>query len=54
MEGVIKWIESAVNPSGNDSFARDESETDKEQEIKQKNVCSGWTVCTNIATGATP
>jgi hypothetical protein len=30
----------------------DESETDTEQEIKQKNVCSGWAVCTNIATGA--
>jgi hypothetical protein len=30
----------------------DESETETEQEIKQKNVCSGWAVCTNIATGA--
>jgi hypothetical protein len=29
-----------------------ESETKTEQEIKQKNVCSGWAVCTNIATGA--
>jgi hypothetical protein len=29
-----------------------ESETEAEQEIKQKNVCSGWAVCTNIATGA--
>jgi hypothetical protein len=27
----------------------DESETEIEQEIKQKNVCSGWAVCTNIA-----
>ena len=27
----------------------DESETQTEQEIKQKNVCSGWAVCTNIA-----
>jgi hypothetical protein len=27
----------------------DESETETEQEIKQKNVCSGWAVCTNIA-----
>ena len=26
-----------------------ESETETEQEIKQKNVCSGWAVCTNIA-----
>lgn len=25
------------------------SETQTEQEIKQKNVCSGWAVCTNIA-----
>jgi hypothetical protein len=33
-------------------FAQDESETHTEQEIKQKNVCSGWAVCTNIATGA--
>jgi hypothetical protein len=32
--------------------AADGSETDTEQEIKQKNVCSGWAVCTNIATGA--
>jgi hypothetical protein len=34
------------------AFAQDESETGTEQEIKQKNVCSGWAVCTNIATGA--
>jgi hypothetical protein len=34
------------------AFAQDESETNTEQEIKQKNVCSGWAVCTNIATGA--
>jgi hypothetical protein len=34
------------------AFAQDESETNIEQEIKQKNVCSGWAVCTNIATGA--
>jgi hypothetical protein len=27
----------------------DESETQTEQEIKQKNVCSGWAVCTNTA-----
>jgi hypothetical protein len=26
-----------------------ESETETEQEIKQKNVCSRWAVCTNIA-----
>ena len=26
-----------------------ESETETEQEIKQKNVCSGWAVCANIA-----
>jgi hypothetical protein len=26
-----------------------ESETETEQEIKQKNVCIGWAVCTNIA-----
>jgi hypothetical protein len=25
------------------------SETEKEQEIKQRNVCSGWAVCTNEA-----
>jgi hypothetical protein len=31
------------------AFAQDESETNTEQEIKQKNVCSGWAVCTNIA-----
>ncbi len=29
--------------------AQDESKTGTEQEIKQKNVCSGWAVCTNIA-----
>jgi hypothetical protein len=27
----------------------DESETQTEQEINQKNVCSGWAACTNIA-----
>ena len=27
----------------------DESEPPTEQEIRQKNVCSGWAVCTNIA-----
>jgi hypothetical protein len=26
-----------------------ESETETEQEIKQKNVCSGWAICTNEA-----
>jgi hypothetical protein len=31
------------------AFAQDESETSTEQDIKQKNVCSGWAVCTNIA-----
>ena len=27
----------------------DSEETETEQEIGQKNVCSGWTVCTNNA-----
>jgi len=27
----------------------DESDTDTEQEIKQKNVCSGFAICANIA-----
>jgi hypothetical protein len=27
----------------------DESETETDQEIRQKNVCSGWAICTNIA-----
>jgi hypothetical protein len=27
----------------------DESDTNTEQEIKQKNVCSGFAICTNIA-----
>jgi hypothetical protein len=27
----------------------DESETNTEQDIKQKNVCSGFAICTNIA-----
>ena len=27
----------------------DESETETEQEIKQKNVCSGWAIFTNEA-----
>ena len=27
----------------------DESETNTEQEIKQKNVCSGFAICSNIA-----
>jgi hypothetical protein len=31
------------------AFAQDESETNTEQEIKQKNVCSGWAVCINTA-----
>ena len=31
------------------ALAQDESETNAEQEIAQKNVCSGWAVCTNIA-----
>ena len=26
-----------------------ETETETEQEIKQKNVCSGWAICTNEA-----
>ena len=31
------------------AFAQSESETEKEQGIDQKNVCSGWAVCTNDA-----
>ena len=31
------------------AFASTESETETEQEIKQKNVCSGWAICTNQA-----
>jgi hypothetical protein len=31
------------------AFASTESETETEQEIKQKNVCSGWAICTNEA-----
>ena len=27
----------------------DDSETDTKQKIKQKNVCSGFAICTNIA-----
>jgi hypothetical protein len=27
----------------------DESDTDTEQKIKQKNVCSGFAICSNIA-----
>jgi hypothetical protein len=30
-------------------FAQSESETETEQEIDQKNVCSGWAVCINDA-----
>ena len=29
------------------AYAQSESETETEQEIKQKNVCSGWAICTN-------
>ena len=28
------------------------SETETEQEIRQKNVCSGWAICTNEAVNA--
>ena len=31
------------------AFAQSESETESEQEINQKNVCSGWAVCINDA-----
>jgi hypothetical protein len=34
------------DPNGGDS---DGTETETEQEIRQKNVCSGWAVCTNDA-----
>jgi hypothetical protein len=34
------------DPDGGDS---DETGTETEQEIGQKNVCSGWAVCTNDA-----
>jgi hypothetical protein len=34
------------DPNGGDS---DRTETDTEQKIGQKNVCSGWAVCTNDA-----
>jgi hypothetical protein len=34
------------DPNGGDS---DGTETETEQEIGQKNVCSGWAVCTNDA-----
>lgn len=31
------------------TFAQSESETETEQETNQKNVCSGWALCTNDA-----
>jgi hypothetical protein len=34
------------------AYAQSESETETEQEIKQKNVCSGWAICTNEAQNA--
>ena len=34
------------------AYASSESETETEQEIKQKNVCSGWAICTNEAQNA--
>jgi hypothetical protein len=48
--GVLSFVAAVIplvyaqslSPTG-------ESETETEQEIKQKNVCSGWAVCTNIA-----
>ena len=30
----------------------DESETSNEQDIGQKNVCSGWTICVNEGTNS--
>jgi hypothetical protein len=35
-------------PSGEYVFG-DESETNTEQKIKQKNVCSGFAICSNTA-----
>ena len=34
------------------AYASTESETETKQEIKQKNVCSGWAICTNEAQNA--
>jgi hypothetical protein len=49
--GLLSFA-AAMTPFAYAQPLPDGSETDTEQEIKQKNVCSGWAVCTNIATGA--
>jgi hypothetical protein len=41
--GVSTFVYAQSLPPG------DESETETDQEIRQKNVCSGWAICTNIA-----
>lgn len=37
---------------GDDGDENDDSKTETEQETEQKNVCSGWAVCINVATNA--
>jgi hypothetical protein len=37
---------------GDDGDENDNSKTETEQETEQKNVCSGWAVCINVATNA--
>jgi hypothetical protein len=38
-----------VDPDPDSGSGDDETEIKTEQEIGQKNVCSGWAICTNDA-----
>jgi hypothetical protein len=43
---------SMLTPIASYAQEADESETSTEQEIGQKNVCSGWTICVNEGTSS--
>ena len=47
--GILSFAAAVIPLVYAKSLSPTESETETEQEIKQKNVCSGWAVCTNIA-----
>lgn len=49
---AVLGYSTILTPIASDAQDADESETSTEQDIGQKNVCSGWTICVNEGTNS--
>lgn len=45
-------LSTILTPTTTYAQETDDSETSNEQDIGQKNVCSGWTICVNEGTNS--